>query len=515
MNRRSMFVLAAVVCLGAGCATASSAGGHTGSSTTGPSGTLKIALDEEITSWDPAQASTIDTVLTDYFTVYDPLIQSTSTGQLEPGLATSWKLTPTSLDLTLRSNVKFTDGTPFNAAAVKANIIHTQKTGLPNNAVAFANVSSVDVVSPTEVRLNLSKPTPELLQDLTRWVGLMVSPKALANEASLKTDPVGTGGWILNSAQTNPGTEWVFDANPNYWDKSAQKVQQVDIYYLPDPQAQETALVSGRVDWEDTALQYAQTLKSSGYQVNLQQAFPYVLVILDRDGEKVPALKNPKVREAMSLAMNRSTFYKVTQFGYGNPDQPFAYSGQDAVASLSGTNLMAYSLSKAKTLMAEAGNPKFSLEFPSIPPFQSYDEAIAGFLAQIGIKVTLTSTPSSNVTGAAASGAYAAVPLPIHTLNPQEFYEDWIATDGPDNPFHDASPDVESVMSGVSGTNSSSDIALYKEMSTLVLKDYLVIPMGVNSCIGVWKTGELTGAPQATVFDSCQALKPLGVGVAQ
>src|SRR5699024_9574264 len=120
-------------------------------------------------------------------------------GDYIPMLATSWEFTDhgNTLRLHLHKDVTFSDGTPFDASAVKANI-HRYKT-TPNSKDAASIVKSVEVISPHVVDLDLARPSRDILNALAQpVVGIMVSPKALDNP-DLGTRPVGTGAWTIKS----------------------------------------------------------------------------------------------------------------------------------------------------------------------------------------------------------------------------------------------------------------------------------------------------------------------------
>lgn len=464
-------------------------GGSSGSA--GPSDTLTLAVDTPPDDWNPADASPADPNLLYYQAPYDFLINTDSTGKLVPGLATNWVSTPKSLTLTLRSGVTFTDGTPFDATAVKVNVENQQKNGLPPNKGVFANVTGIDVVSPTEVRLDLAKPTPQLPNNLARQQGLMASPKAIqSNPEGLKTNPVGTGGWFLDTKATVPNSKYVFHENPNYWNKSAVGFKNVVIEYIPDDQARTNALLTHQVDWINYGAQFESQIKAAGFSTLQTPEFPYYLEILDRNGTMIPALKNPLVRQAMAYALDRATFVKVTLAGQGTPTTQWTIPGQLGYdASYTG---MAYDLAKAKSLMQQAGVSGFTVTVPSYGPFDAYNEAIAGFLARIGITVKLQTVQTGNVSGAAASGKYAMAIVPSHAVHPQDFYRTYVSTHGSQNPFGIAAPDVDALMSKISG-DAAADAPIYEQMSKTVSDDAFVIPVAVINAGSGWDGNKLTG----------------------
>lgn len=138
-------------------------------------------------------------------------------GQPVPELATAWKQTsPTQYVFTLRDGVKFTDGTPFDAAAVKFNLDRLLD---PNGTGANLppSLESVEVSAPNEVTMNLSAPAGGFVASLRRGRVMMMSPTAVAQYA--KTDPfkasVGTGPYKFEEYKTGQYIRLV--RNDEYW----------------------------------------------------------------------------------------------------------------------------------------------------------------------------------------------------------------------------------------------------------------------------------------------------------
>jgi len=475
-----------------GCSgNSSSSGDKPGGNTSGPSGTLKVATDTPPDPWDPALATPQDVNMLYYQGPYEFLVNTDGTGKLVPGLATSWKSTPTSLTLDLRKGVKFSDGTPFNAAAVEANIKHQQKDGIPPNQAKFMNVTSMTIVNPYEIRLNLAHPTPQLIDNLARQQGLMASPAAIKNPKKLATNPVGTGPWLLDTQATVPNSKYVFKLNPNYWDKAAQGVQNIEIYYIPDQQARANALLTHKVDYAALDFQFASQVKAAGFKVQSVPSYPYFLQILDRNGTMVPAFKDKRVRLAMAYAIDQKSFFNVTMSGYGVESNQWTIPGQYGYnPNYKG---LGYNLDKAKQLMKEAGVSHLEFTIPSYGPFDDYNTAIAGFLAKIGITMKLTPSQTGNISGDAASGKFPAAIVPAHEVHPQDFYNTRIASFGPMNPFKVVSPDIDKVMATVTGKDPAKDEAAYEKMAALASEDGIVIPLGVVSCLQAWDTQKVSG----------------------
>ena len=136
------------------------------------------------------------------YLAFDTLVKYGPDFSIHPELAESWD---TSADgkrivFTLRQGVKFQDGTPFDAAAVKWNIDQRldEKVNSPQRQVLAPIVASVDVVDPRHVAFNLVAPSPVLFSLLGERAGFMVSPTAWQQRGSdFGSQPVGTGAFML------------------------------------------------------------------------------------------------------------------------------------------------------------------------------------------------------------------------------------------------------------------------------------------------------------------------------
>ena len=215
--------------------------------TTAKTASLTLGAVQELRSWDPAQAH-VGHYLQPYQAAYDSLILREPDGKLSPMLATAWKYNDTNTKLTvdLRTDVTFSDGAKFDAEAAKANLDHFKKANGPQMAQLTA-VSDVAVVDADTIELNLSAPDPSLEFYLSQAAGLMGSPKALGTEG-IKTEPVGSGPYVMDKAATVKDSQSVFTARKDYWNKDLQKFEKVTFKILTDLTARTNALVSGQVD---------------------------------------------------------------------------------------------------------------------------------------------------------------------------------------------------------------------------------------------------------------------------
>ena len=149
--------------------------------------------------------------------VYDTLVHLSPTGEPEPWLATEWSLNDdkTVLTLKLRTDVKFSDGEPFNADAAAQNILRFRD-GTSPNASNLANVKDAKAVDDATLEITLKQPDPALLVYLGQNAGLMESPKQFG-ASDEQTKPVGSGPYVMDTGKTVVGSKYVYTKNPDYW----------------------------------------------------------------------------------------------------------------------------------------------------------------------------------------------------------------------------------------------------------------------------------------------------------
>lgn len=184
--------------------------------------------------------------------VYEPLVRYTPDGKIVPWLATSWTISPDGKVYTfaLRPGVVFSDGVPFDAAAVKKNFDAILANAKRHEWLEFvAQLDTVEAVDPMTVRITLKRAYFPTLYDLAlirpiRFVSPAAIPDGGSTAEGIKA-PVGTGPWVL--AETKRGEFDVFKRNDRYWgDKPA--FDRVKVKVLPDINTRAVALETGEID---------------------------------------------------------------------------------------------------------------------------------------------------------------------------------------------------------------------------------------------------------------------------
>src|SRR3984957_14889512 len=378
--RSSVMLTTAVAVSLAAAACSSSSPGTTsaGLANAGATGTLNWEW-ELPTSWDPVTSSA-GWDMHALGLVYASITTLDPAGNPGPGLATSWKYAPTgkSVTFTLRPGLTFSDGTPLDAQAVKANIERGLTQQNSNIASELAVISTVVVNSPTSFTLDLGQVDYQLPYLLAGKDGMMVSPKAFATKAgvnSLPTQPVGAGPFKLTSYVPDSHANLV--RNPGYWDAGAIHVASFTVQAITQPEQILAARQSGQLTVAYIAGNQVAAAKAAGFKIAVIPS--EVVNELDIQTTSAP-FTNPKVGEAINYAINRQAILQVQASGYGAVSyQPFP------------AGFVGYSAKLAKQLLAQAGYASgLSITLTSQSgPDDALAEQIQGQLAAVGIKVTI------------------------------------------------------------------------------------------------------------------------------
>src|SRR5262245_39655013 len=221
-----------------------------------PAGTLVVGLVAEPVNLDPAQVTDANSARVGRRIVEPLVFLADESTKLEPGLAESWTVSRDGLTYTfkLRKGVKFHDGTPFNAEAVKFSIERqinpehpAAKLGkYPFANYFFGNIKAIEVMDETTVRFILKEARASFLSVLTVGAASIVSPTAVRKHGQdYALQPVGTGPFRFTTWER--GQRVLLEKNPSYW-RYPVKVDRVIYRPIVEDQARLTELLTGTVD---------------------------------------------------------------------------------------------------------------------------------------------------------------------------------------------------------------------------------------------------------------------------
>ncbi|GAA3100638.1 peptide/nickel transport system substrate-binding protein [Kribbella aluminosa] len=461
IRRCSAVLAAAALAVGAGACSGAGA-----SSAAAKTLTIGNVLDNN--SFDPTQLN-IGNQMQYWSPVFDTLLTRDKDNRLQPWLATSWKYDAkrTTLSLTLKSGVKFTDGTPFDATAVKDNLTNLAA-GTGQNSYMSRSIATYQIVGPAAINLKLKAPDPGLIDYLASVGGAMASPRSL-HAKDVATTPVGCGPYVLDRAGTVAGSTYTYKRNPDYWNAAAFPYDKVVIKPMTDLTARLNALKAGQLNATLTDTNSLADAERSGLTVSTTPVNWNGLLLMDRDGKLVPALKDLRVRKAINYAFDREAILKNVSHGAGAlTTQIFNAAGDGYDKSLDG--IYDYDPAKAKQLLAEAGyGGGFSITMPESPGFAQYNPIIEQQLGAIGITVKWVKVPANAVIPEVLSGKY---PVVFMTLGSQSAWQDIqkaVTRTSPWNPLKAGDPELDKLLAAAQNAPAATLPAAMKAVSKWIV----------------------------------------------
>src|SRR5438094_6948569 len=259
MSMRSARYLAAVLgsfaILLAACGQQPAGGGTASPSASAKAaygGTLTFALENDPANLDPMLSGLfVDRNI--HYAMYDSLVRVDPKGNIIPWLAEKWETSSDgkTVTFTLRTDVKFHDGTSFDADAVKSKIERYKTAQGSPRTGARSSVDTVTVVDPKTVKFNLKSAFAPLLGALVDRAGMMVSRKvveAVGADFTLKPFKAGTGPFVLTEAVKND--HYTLEKNKDWWgkDKDGNKLPYLDkvvVRPIVDPDVRLTNIRTG------------------------------------------------------------------------------------------------------------------------------------------------------------------------------------------------------------------------------------------------------------------------------
>jgi peptide/nickel transport system substrate-binding protein len=468
----------------------------------GPSGTLKIANNIVTNTLNPHDDQTPAT-FSFYAWTFESLVRQNPDATFSPHLAEGWEVSDDGLTITftLREGVTFHDGTPFDAAAVKASLDYV-KTGPPEQVIPpvagqLANVTEVEVLGDHELALHLAQPGEvEVIAWLSRNSGLIVSPDALGSAA---TNPIGTGPYVYNAEESSADlTHLVFDANPEYWQADAVGFERVEIDNIVDNAARKQAFEAGQYDMATLSLQEGDPTRG---RVESGPSVIFSFTVVDWQGSAVPQLASRDVRCAMAQALNREGIVSQSKF----PAEAVRYQwagGPGDYAWIDGLDVAGFDIDAAKAAFEATGEQPFTFTNQYLPStgFETGSVAWAGGLNELGI--TMDHSPLDPPSGgemftAFAQARHAIQVIPINEPHPLMTLQQRATADGTLNPSGTVPDGVEELVEAAmlkSSEDAEADVAAAWK---IMLEECIWIPF-YNLYDGYWVADDIAGVEKVT-----------------
>ncbi|WP_299093803.1 nickel ABC transporter substrate-binding protein [uncultured Metabacillus sp.] len=292
--------------------------------------------------------------------VYEPLVSYQEGGELKPHLAESWDISEDGKEYTfhLRQDVKFSDGTSFNAEIVKKNFDTILNNVDLHSWLGFiTKIDRTEVIDEHTFKLILTEPYYPTIQELA-----VVRPVRFLGEAGFPEDgdtskgvvePIGTGPWVLEEYKTDEYA--IFKRNENYWGE-LPKEEKIQVKVIPDAETRVLAFEKGELDLIYgeglISLDAFKQLESTGdYETSISEPVATRQLVINSTKEQ---LSDERVRQALHYGFNKEALVEGITSGYEEKadyilptNLPYT-KGNDA-------KVIDYDVEKAKSLLDEAG----------------------------------------------------------------------------------------------------------------------------------------------------------------
>ncbi len=364
-------------------------------------GTLTIVRPTDPVSLDPNLETTAPGAWV-YFNMLEGLLTLDDKMQIKPALATSYEvMSPTKVRFKLRSGVKFHDGTPFNAEAVKFTFDRALKGTPPARWASLAgSLSHAEVVDNLTVDVLTREPYGPILRTLAMYCMGIVSPAAVGKMGpDFSRAPVGTGPFRFVEWKTN--THVIIERNPDYWgDKPL--VDRVVFKVVPEEGARMIALQTGDADMVlfPSPAQLPALRRDSKFTVHETTGIRVVFAGMHA-GQ--PPLDDVRVRQALLHAVDRKAIVENIMEGSAGPALGVLAPGVFGYKDMQLERLYPFDRARAKALLAQAGftpgpdgimqkgGQRLSLSWLSqrgrYPKDGEITEAIQAMLKEVGVEV--------------------------------------------------------------------------------------------------------------------------------
>jgi len=451
--------------------------------------------------------------------IYEGLVKyKDGSTDIEPSLATDWKISTDGKEYTfnLRKNVKFQDGTPFNADAVVFNVerqIPPKATeDMPYASFTYGPVVKIEKISDSSVKFTLkSKYTPFLANLAMTLAAPVLSPTAVAKyKGKLMENPVGTGPYTFVSWDKNQSLK--LKRNDSYWGVKP-KADNVVFKFTKENSVRASDLMTGGTDIID-GVDPNDIAKLKSSNMKIYQADGMNINYMAFNCSRAP-FNDPKLREAISHAINRDELVKYLYQGYAsvaNSPLPSFIPGYDKTVQPYN-----YDVAKAKQLLKDAGKSDLKIKiitYSNPRPYNSVGgqklaESVQNYLAKIGVTATIDSYNWTDYKTKVANG------------EGDLFFYGWTGDNGDADNFLSLfdSHEIKSTLNSAKYSNPAVDALLvqgrslpngaardkvYQELQQIVSKDAAWLPLSHSQVLAAYSP-KVTGFsvhPTGSVFFS-------------
>lgn len=405
----------------------------------------------------------------------------------------------TVLSITLRDDLRFSDGDPIDAEIIKDNILWSK-----DNGAFFSSIEEVVVHDDLNLEVRQSEPDRNVM--LSLFAMAIWNTNATDDPDTFATSPDESGPYLLVEEESTSGATYTFERNPDYWDPESFAYDDVTVTMLPDDTSRLNALKSGQVDVAPIAGTTGAEAEQSGLTVNELSASFMGLILGDREGEISEPIGDVRVRQAISMAFDREAMVNAVYDGYAIPNaQPYleGMSGYQEDQE----DIYAYDPERAKELLGEAGyEDGFDLTIPShAPQTQQIERYIRQALADIGIRVTFDAQSDDTWLPAYSGGEYAVVPMglpaaqTVDSASPEFFW----------NPWQNDDPAATELLDQINSGTPEEAAAATEELGKLQLEEAWFAVYAHPSILWASKDGIEVAQPQYADWVRLYDIRPV------
>lgn len=409
-----------------GLALSACSGGGTdggGSGETADASVLTIGLDSDQAAlgYDPLRYGNGQRMF--FEGIYDSLFALDEEGKVVPDLVTNFEYSEDQMQLTLDldTSATFVDGSTVTADLVKQNLDFRGDPDLSAYS-PFAEggeqaISDVTVVDEDTVTLTFAAAQPGFEANLVMPAGAIVGPAGVADRSSLDATPDGSGPLEVDADATIKGNSYLLVKKADHPDVDSYPFESYEFRPILDPVARVNAAISGEVDTAYITSATTAQAESGGVNVVANGGVIQNLLPFDKKGALAPQWGDPRVWNALSIAIDRETYVAAIHPGDVPTANVLPADSPGYIPELE--DEFAYDPEAAKELLTEAGYADgFAFEVIVTAQSQRDWEAIQPYWAEIGVDVTLKNAASTEESFAAVQTTPVGGPIALTWTNP-------------------------------------------------------------------------------------------------
>ncbi len=432
-------------------------------------GVLRVAM-QPLVALDPAFISSDSEILVANH-VYDYLVDVDPQSNIDPRLATDWKISDDGLTyiFTLAKGATWHDGDPFKAEDVVWTFNRLRDPEVGSGAAdVFTEIADVQATGDLEVTFTLNETNPFFLNDLSDNRALIIK-----RGTDDPTDFNGTGPFIKSSY--SPEDRIVLKANEEYFIAEQPKLAGLEIIFFNDETASVDALRGGQID---LVLRMSTSLFES-----LQDEPNIVTIDIPTNGFDLvrfradqPPGDDPRVIQALKLATDREAAFQLVQQGYGSVGNDSPISPLNASYFAADVLPVARDVEAARALLAEAGYEDgldIVLNTPDTGGRPDLAVVLKAQWAEAGINVDVEVMPESVYYDAEAPGNWLDATLGItgwgHRPHPQVYLDLMLVCDAQWNESRFCDEEFDKLVSVAGSTLDEEErIEAYRQIQEIL-----------------------------------------------